>query len=298
MIKRVSLFILTNFIVILTLSFFSSIFHIQPYLHKHGLNYGSLLVFCLIWGFGGSFISLLLSRFTAKKLMGVEIINPNIADPEYQALLKLIHDLSKKAGIKKMPQVGIYPSEEINAFATGPTKNRALIALSVGLLKRMNTDQIIGVVAHEISHIANGDMITLTLIQGVVNSFILFFARIVAYLITQNAREEFKRIINYSLILVFEIIFRLFGTIVVAAFSRHREFRADAGGAKLVGSDKMISVLNALKYQSNITHNKIDSPNLAAFKIYGKNGNIFSFLFATHPSLDSRIDRLVNTKLH
>jgi heat shock protein HtpX len=291
MIKRTSLFILINFITVLTISAVLNFFHLNYYLAKQGINYNYLLIFCLIWGFGGSFISLALSRFKFF-LPKLEIIDPLTTDPELRSLLKYIHDVSRRAGITRMPQVAIYDSYELNAFATGPTKNRALIAVSVGLLREMNTDQIQGVLAHEISHIANGDMVTLALVQGVVNSFVLFFARIVAFVLLSKVKESYRFLGQRIVVFLCELVFSFFGSMVVAAVSRHREFRADEGSARLVGGEKIVSALELLKVQSNMTHNSIESLSMAAFKIYGSQGRMLSKFFATHPSLDHRIERL------
>jgi heat shock protein HtpX len=298
MAKRTFLFILVNFVTVLTISAFLTIFHLNYYLTKNGINYNYLMIFCLLWGFSGSFISLALSRILARKTMGIHIIPPNTADVKLQGLLRYIHDLARRSGIKTMPQVGIYDSDEINAFATGPTKNRALIAVSVGLLKRMSTEQIQGVLAHELSHIANGDMVTLALVQGVVNSFVMFFARIVAFLLLSHVRESVRTYGQRFLIFVCEIIFSIFGSMIVCAVSRQREYRADEGSARLVGGEKIVSALESLKVQSNLTHNSIENKSLAALKIYGKQGRWVSSLFATHPSLDKRIAYIEKLGLH
>lgn len=293
MVKRVLLFIATNVLVIATLSIFISLLGIQPYLTANGINYKSLAIFCAIWGMGGAFISLLMSKFMAKHLMDVQIIDPQSASGSERALLNTVYSLSQRAGLPKNPEVGIYNSPEINAFATGPSKNNALVAVSAGLLQGMNQQEVEAVLAHEISHVANGDMVTMTLIQGVVNAFAMFLSRIVAYVISMAmSRDEEGQGISYlayaGLTFVFDILFTLLGSILVAAFSRWREYRADAGGARLAGKDKMIDALQRLKAGTGIQDNR--APAIAALKISQPSG--WLSLFSSHPSLDARIARL------
>jgi|SRR5579885_1518444 heat shock protein HtpX len=293
MFKRVLLFIATNILVITTISIIFSVLGLHSFLTSYGIDYESLAIFCLIWGMGGAFISLLLSRFIAKLAMGVVIINPNNATREERFLLELIYSLANKAGLKSMPEVGIYRSPELNAFATGPAKNRALVAVSSGLLMSMNRDEIEAVLGHEISHIANGDMVTMTLIQGVINSFAMFLSRIIAYSISVAMRGdersgEFSYVAYNLLTFVFDILFTLLGSILVAAFSRWREFRADSGGAKLAGREKMIAALRRLQNASEIEDAR--APSLAAFKI-AHHSNWLE-IFSTHPPLEKRIARL------
>ncbi len=293
--KRVFLFLVVNFLVILTVSLVLQLLNIRPFLRSHGLDYNQLLAFCLIWGMAGAFISLALSRIMAKWMLGVEVIDPDRAVGSEAQLVALVYKLAKRAGIGTMPQVGIYESPEVNAFATGPTKSRALVAVSSGLLRRMNVQEIEGVLGHEIAHIANGDMVTMTLVQGIVNAFVMFFARVVAYAIMQLGRKENDSSVGSSimytvLVFVFEIIFMLLGSIVVATYSRFREFRADAGGARLAGKDKMIAALHALQKVSAIQDPKANQPAIQAFKISNTSGLLH--LFATHPPLEDRIHRL------
>ncbi len=184
MMKRVLLFVATNILVIATISIIISVLGLHSYLTSYGINYETLAIFCLIWGMGGAFISLLMSKFIAKMAMNVVVINPNNATREERFLLEIIYRLANQAGLKTMPEVGIYHSPELNAFATGPSKSHSLVAVSSGLLTSMNRDEIEAVLGHEISHIANGDMVTMALVQGVVNSFALFFSRIIAYAIS------------------------------------------------------------------------------------------------------------------
>lgn len=294
MFKRILLFIATNILVMATLSIFINLLGIKPYLSANGIDYTSLMVFCAIWGMGGSFISLLLSKFMAKQLMGVQVIDPKTATGNERALLNIVYTLASRAGLPKNPEVGIYNSPEINAFATGPSKSNALVAVSAGLLQAMDQKEVEGVLAHEITHVANGDMVTMMLIQGVVNAFAMFLSRIIAYAISMAMSRDNEEGggISYlayaGLTIVFDILFTLLGSILVAAFSRWREYRADAGGARLAGRDSMIKALERLKLGLGEEDNR--SPALAALKISQKRG--LMDLFASHPSLDKRIERL------
>jgi heat shock protein HtpX len=179
--KRIIVFTLVNILVVLSISALISILGVQPYMDAKGLNYSTLAVYCLLWGGGGALVSLAFSRIMAKWMMGVKVIDPHRASPEELEIVARVHRLARKAGISTMPEVGIYESGELNAFATGPTRNRALVAVSRGLLLEMNRSELEGVLAHEVAHISNGDMVTMTLVQGVVNAFVMFFARVVAW---------------------------------------------------------------------------------------------------------------------
>ncbi len=295
--KRIFLFLLTNILVITVISFILWIFNIQPYLQQNGLDYKSLAIFCFIWGMGGALISLALSRIMAKWTMGVQVIDPRTTNPDEQDLLKIVYSLSQKVGLPEMPEVGIYNSPELNAFATGPTKRRALVAVSSGLLQRMNRDEIEAVLGHEVSHIANGDMVTMTLLQGVVNAFVMFLARILAFALSQvfaRGRDEreggVSPLIFQLMVFVFQIVFMILGAMVIAAFCRHREFRADAGGAQLTGTPKMIAALQALKRAVEVQDQSSHQPAFQTMKISNPGG--IMKLFASHPPLDERIARL------
>lgn len=294
--KRIGLFLFTNILIMVSISlvwfFVSRFFGIGAMRGADGLNYGSLMIYCLIWGFMGSFISLALSRVMAKWTMGVKVINPESAMGPERILLSKVYDLSRAAGIQKMPQVGIYESPELNAFATGPTKNRALVAVSSGLLHQMSDDEVAGVLAHEVAHVANGDMVTMTLIQGVVNAFVLFFAKIIAFFIGQSVKEESRPMVEFAVTLVAQILLGVLGAMVVARFSRWREFRADAGAAKLGGKHKMVSALERLRRGEDYLVSEPAS-GVAAFKISGRQ-NRFLQLLSTHPPLEERILRLKN----
>jgi heat shock protein HtpX len=294
MMKRILLFIATNLLVIATISILMNILGLHHYLTSYGIDYQMLAIYCAMWGMGGAFISLLLSKFIAKMAMGVVIINPKNATREERFLIEIIYQLAKQAGLKHMPEVGIYHSPELNAFATGPSKNNSLVAVSSGLLMSLHRDEIEAVLGHEISHIANGDMVTLTLVQGVINSFALFLSRIIAYAISLSMSRgdekngEFSYMTYSILTIVFDILFTLLGTILVASYSRWREFRADAGGAKLAGRDKMIAALRKLQYGAELVDDR--APSLAAFKIARHPS--WLELFSTHPPLEKRIAKL------
>jgi heat shock protein HtpX len=292
MAKRVGLFIVTNILIISTLTIVMNVLGLEPYLTERGLNYGSLLVFCAVWGFGGAFISLALSRKMAKWMMGVQVIDPKSTNAENRALVERVHALARKAKLKAMPEVGIYDSPEVNAFATGPSQSRSLVAVSTGLMERMDDVEIEGVLAHEIAHIANGDMVTMTLVQGVVNAFVMFIARIAAHFVASFVDDEKKPWVQFGATLVFEVILGFLGLIVASSFSRAREYRADIGAARLSGSDKIISALVRLKQISERPDFAIDDqPALATLKISGKQPG-FARWFSTHPPLEDRILRL------
>lgn len=288
--KRIFLFVATNILIIATLSIVMSVFNIQPYLDAKGINYASLMIFCVLWGFGGAFISLALSRVMAKWSMGVKIIDPQTTNPEMRSLVVKVHGYAKRAGIEKMPEVGYYESDELNAFATGPTKNRSLVAVSTGLLANMNERELNGVLAHEVAHVANGDMVTMTLVQGVVNSFVMFLARVIGFFASQFVAEDKRTIVQFGIVIALEIALGILGMIVVSAFSRKREYRADDDGAHLSSTEEMISALQRLKVNYQIPQAD-DQPAIASLKISAKAGGLMK-LFSTHPDLDDRIERL------
>lgn len=290
--KRIGLLVLVNFLVILTIVVITSVFGIGNYITQYGIDYGSLLAFSAVVGFAGSFISLAMSRWMAKKMMGVRVINPqaNLSMTE-ERLVERVHNLSRNAGITVMPEVGIYNSPEVNAFATGPTKNKALVAVSAGLLQNLDDDAIEGVLAHEVAHITNGDMVTMTLIQGVVNTFVVFLSRVIAFAVSQFVKEELAGIVHFIAIIVFQILFGILGSIAVMAFSRRREFKADQGGADLAGKDKMIRALEQLK--NNVRMVQTNQESVQTLKINGGPGKMMK-LFSSHPDLDDRINKLKN----
>lgn len=288
--KRIFYFLLTNVLVLVTISIILSLTGGWNYIGPNGIDYGSLLIFSAVVGFTGSFISLAISRWMAKRMMGVRVINPDAPRSDYEkAVVEKVHRLARTAGLMHMPEVGIYDSPEVNAFATGPSKKRSLVAVSTGLLTEMDDDAVEGVIAHEVAHVANGDMVTMTLLQGVVNTFVVFLARIVAYVASQFVREEIAPIVHFVAIIVFQILFSILGSLVVFAYSRHREFHADRGGADLAGKDKMRHALEMLKVYSNRVKGE-EQTAVATLKINNKGKK--SMIFSTHPDLDERIQRL------
>lgn len=293
MAKRILLFVTVNILVVVTLSLVMQLLGVQSYLGASGINYRSLAAFCLVWGMGGAFISLGISRISAKWMMGVKLINPDSAQGEAGELVRTVHRLARAAGLEKMPEVGYYDSPEVNAFATGPTRNRALVAASTGLLQRLTREQIEGVLGHEVAHIANGDMVTMTLGQGIINAFVMFLARIAGFIVSQRFREESRRMVNMLTVVVLEIALSILGTFVTAWFSRQREFRADSGGAALAGREKMLSALKALKRTAELSAAD-DHPSLATLKISGRPSE-FLALLSTHPPIEARIAALLRT---
>lgn len=288
--KRIFLFVTVNILIIATISTAMSLLGVQTYLDAKGINYQSLMIFCVLWGFGGAFISLALSKVMAKWMMGVKIIDPLTTDYEQLKLVHKVHGFARKAGIEKMPEVGYYEADDLNAFATGPTKNRSLVAVSTGLLRNMNEKELDGVLAHEVAHIANGDMVTMTLVQGVVNAFVMFIARVLGFFAGQFVDEEKRPIVQFGVVIALEIGLGILGMIVVSYFSRLREYRADKGGANLSSKDSMISALERLKLNTQLQQAD-DQPAIASLKISGKVGG-FLKLFSTHPDLDDRIRSL------
>jgi heat shock protein HtpX len=295
MFKRVGLFLLTNIIVITTITLILNLIGIDGYLTANGLNYTSLAIICGVWGMGGAFISLMLSKFMAKSMMGVQIVDDS---PQFQGLVNTVHRLAKAANLPKMPEVGVYQSPDINAFATGPTKSNSLVAVSTGLLNGMSEDEIEGVLAHEVAHIANGDMVTMTLIQGIVNAFVMFAARVVAFMIDNFLRqnddegEGLGGIAYFFVVIILQSVFMVFGSIVVAWFSRYREFRADSGGARLAGREKMTRALQRLQSNYEVVKNDRGHTHdsITAFQISSKRS--WMALFSSHPPLSERIEAL------
>ena len=285
--KRIVLFLLTNILVMLTITILVQVLGLGRGLGGGG--YAGLMVFCLVWGMAGSLISLALSRVMAKQMMGVQVIDPNTSDATERTLVEIVHGLARGARLPAMPEVGIYDSPEVNAFATGPTRSRALVAVSSGLLGRMNRDEVEGVLGHEITHVANGDMVTMTLLQGIVNAFVLFFARVIAFAVSQRLREESRGMVNFLIVIVLQIVLSLLGALVVAGFSRWREFRADHGGATLAGTPKMIAALERLRRNAEMVDTSHEA--LATLKIAGAPSR-FMALLASHPPLEVRIARL------
>lgn len=298
--KRVLLFVITNIAVLVIFSIIMRIFNIGPMIGQYGLNYTNLLIYSAIFGFLGSFVSLFMSKTMAKWAMGVQIIDRAQASGDSAWLISTVERLATSSNIG-MPEVGVYDSPEPNAFATGWNRNNALVCVSTGLLQVMNRDEVEGVLGHEISHVANGDMITLTLLQGVLNTFVIFFARIAAFFVTQFiSRSEsdqpsaLNSLVFFLVEIVFQIVFGILASIVVMWFSRHREYRADAGSARLLGKQKMILALQKLKQmQDGPQDNR--APSFEAMKINGHPKG-FIALLASHPPLEDRIKALETSK--
>ncbi|MBD3667706.1 MAG: protease HtpX [Kangiella sp.] len=295
---RIGLFLLTNFAILLLAGTVLNLIGFNGIMAENGvdLNLNALLIFCGIFGFAGSFISLLMSKWMAKRSMHVHIIE-NPSNETEQWLVNTVADLARDANVG-MPEVGIFPSPQSNAFATGWNKNKALVAVSQGLLQRMNRDEVRAVLAHEIGHVANGDMITLTLIQGIVNTFVLFFSRVIGHFVDRVIlKNERGYGIGYFIsVMVAQIILTILASIVVMWFSRRREFRADEAGAQLAGTGAMISALEKLKVEYDMPSDMGET-----FTAFGlKNGRTGSFqekfgsLFLSHPPLDQRIEALRN----
>lgn len=287
--KRVILFLLTNLAVMLVLSITASLLGVNRFLTANGLNFGMLLAFAALMGFGGAFISLLMSKSMAKWSTGAQVITSPSTSTEVW-LVDTVARLSQRAGLP-MPEVAIYEGEP-NAFATGASKNSSLVAVSTGLLQSMTREEAEAVLAHEVAHIANGDMVTLTLIQGVVNTFVIFISRVVGYLVDsflrRNDEESSGPGIGYMVTsFICEIVFGVLASMVVAWFSRQREFRADAGAAHLMGS--AVPMQNALRRLGNL-HTEPLPKNMAASGIAG--GSSVMALFASHPPLEARIAAL------
>ena len=297
-IKRVFLFALTNLLVMAMVAVVLGVLMaIFPSLRDEG--YAPLLLLSGLFGFGGAFVSLALSKWMAKRLQGVQVIDPATATGDARWLVDTVYRLAKDAGITEMPEVGYWTSDEINAFCTGSSANNSLVAVSTGILRRMDRGELEGVLGHELSHAANGDMVTMTLIQGVVNTFVFFISflvtNVLANALAGNRRDRDSRpgFMDFFLRqIIFNVVQAAVGTAaylcIIAPFSRRREFRADAGGARLAGRDKMIAALTALQDSFRLPQPAAE-PALAALKISGTRQ---ASLFSTHPSLEERIEAL------
>lgn len=290
--KRILLFVATNMAILAVISVVMRIFGFDSYLTGNGLDYKALAVFSLLWGSVGSFISLAISKWMAKRSMGVQVIEqPSNANEQW--LIDTVRQQAESARIG-MPEVGIFDSASPNAFATGMNKNNALVAVSTGLLQSMKREEVEAVLAHEVSHVANGDMVTMALIQGVLNAFVIFFSRIIGYAIAAAMRDENSSgygIGSFIGTLIAQIILGFLASIIICAFSRWREFHADAGGARLSSSQDMANALRALQRNS---HTEKLEGEFAAFGISG--GSAMAKLFSTHPPLEERIARLENSQ--
>ncbi|MHB1247561.1 MAG: protease HtpX [Sulfuriferula sp.] len=286
--KRIVLFLATNFAIVLVLSVTLRVLGVEPYLTAQGLNLGSLLIFAAVFGLGGSFISLAISKWTAKRSVGAVVIG-NPRTPAEIWLVGTVRRQAQQAGIG-MPEVAIYDSPEVNAFATGMNKNNALVAVSTGLLQSMSKEEAEAVLGHEISHVANGDMVTLALIQGVVNTFVMFLSRVIGYLVDKVIfkTERGTGPAFFVTMIIAELVLGVLASIIVMWFSRRREFSADSGGATLAGRQNMIAALQRLQQ----VHAGPLPEKMAAFGIAGGVGGGLKRLFMTHPPLEERIAAL------
>ncbi len=286
--KRILLFVVTNLAVMLVLGIAASLLGVNRYVGAGGLSLGKLLGFAMIMGFGGAFISLLISKPVAKWSTGAQVINDS-TDPTHRWIVGIVERFSQKAGIT-MPEVAIYEGEP-NAFATGAFKNSALVAVSTGLLHSMTREEVEAVIGHEISHVANGDMVTLTLIQGVMNTFVVFLSRVIGYfvdkVVLRNEREG-TGIGYFVTTIVLDIVLGVLASVVVAAFSRHREYRADAGAAALMGSKQ--PMINALARLGGLDPGDLPK-SVQAMGIAGKPSGLMA-LFSSHPPTEDRIRAL------
>ena len=284
--KRIFLFLLTNLAVVLVLSIVARLTGLDTWLAVHGQSYQGLLVFAAFFGFIGSFISLALSKTMAKHSMGVQLLDPQTTDPTGRWLLNVVEHHARTVGVG-MPEVGIFDSPQPNAFATGANRNAALVAVSTGLLQRMGREEVEAVLGHEMTHVANGDMVTLALIQGVMNTFVIFLSRLIGGLVD---RSDNGRGGGYFItVIVLQLVLGILANIIVMWFSRWREFRADSGGARLAGKPNMIAALEGLKRVSE----PLPSQQFAAFGIAeGPVAGGIKRLFMSHPPLDERIAAL------
>jgi heat shock protein HtpX len=283
--KTIAWFIVTNLAVLAVLTIVANLLGLNTWLAEHGQTLGGLLVWAALFGFGGAFISLAMSKMQAKMFMGVQVINDS-PDPTAQWLVSVVDRYAREVGVR-MPEVGIFNSAAPNAFATGASRNSALVAVSTGLLQNMNRQEVEAVVGHEMTHVANGDMVTLTLIQGVVNTFVLFLARVVGQILDRGSSG--RGLGSFMTFWVLQIVFGLLATPIVMWFSRQREYRADRGGAKLAGIGNMIGALEDLKRG----HEPLPAQQFQAFGI--ADGGVragLARLFMSHPPLDERIAAL------
>jgi heat shock protein HtpX len=286
--KRIVLFLATNIAILVVLSVVVQVLGLDRYLAAQGSSLGGLLAFAAVFGFGGAFISLAISKWMAKTAMGVQVITQPQSSAE-SWLVETVRRHAQTAGIG-MPEVGIFDSAEPNAFATGASRNKALVAVSTGLLQRMNRNEVDAVLGHEISHVANGDMVTLTLIQGVLNTFVIFLSRLIGNLIDRTVfRSENGRGPGFFIsVLVSQVLLGFLASLIVAWFSRQREFRADRGGARLAGRDNMIGALERLKSAHQTLPAQFAAFGIASGGVPGG----FRQLFLSHPPLDERIAAL------
>lgn len=295
---RIGLFLLTNLAVLVVVGIILSVLGVGSTHGSDGLNYTNLLVICFVFGMVGSMISLFMSKYIAKKTTGTQLIETP-QNPAEQWLVNTVAELSSRAGIK-MPEVGIFPSYQSNAFATGWNKNDALVSVSTGLLERMNKDELRAVLAHEIGHVANGDMVTLSLIQGVVNTFVMFFARIIGNFVDRAIfkNESDSPGMGYFITsIVMDILLGILASAIVMWFSRVREFRADEAGARLAGKDAMISALLRLRAEHELPDQMPQEMKAFAISSGQQQGFSIAALFQTHPTIEQRVAALQQLNL-
>ncbi len=292
--KRIFLFVLTNLAIVATLTIVVSLLGLDRAVTDQGLDIGALALFCFIYGMGGAFISLQMSRWIAKRATGVRLVDGRAGNQDLDWLYATVRRLTQQANLP-MPEVGVYDSPEVNAFATGPSKSRSLVAVSQGLLRSMRREEVEGVLAHEVAHIANGDMVTMTLLQGVVNAFVMFAARVVAHLMTRSgdSRHGNGGGMYFLTVIVLQIVFGILGSLITSWFSRQREFRADHGGATLAGRDRMIAALRRLQTNKDAVDTSHEA--LATMKING--AGRWMVFFSTHPPLEVRFAALERARL-
>ncbi len=291
--SRLLLWGAVNIGIMIMINIVLEVLGVRPYIEANGINYQSLMIMCLVWGSVGSLISLLTSKWMAKRFYRMKLIDERTTNAEERWVFNTVQNLARGANLPKMPEVAIYDSPEVNAFATGPSKSNSLVAVSSGLLQRMDRNQVAGVLGHEVAHVANGDMVTMTLLQGVVNAFVMFFARVLAFALSNAMRSDNEErgspMSHFLFVILFEILFGIIGQVIVSWFSRVREFRADAGGARLAGRDNMIAALQGLQRSTEL----VDTGHaaLASLKISGQAKGLMALL-ASHPPLPVRIERL------
>ncbi len=286
--KRILLFVLTNVAILIMMSVVFSVLGalgIVPPNMRGSLP--GLAIFCLIWGMAGSFLSLQMSRWIAKRAYSIKLVDGRSGDPKLDWLFATVEQQARTKGLPT-PEVGIYDSAEVNAFATGPSRKRSLVAVSTGLLRRLTPQEAEAVLGHEMAHIANGDMVTMTLIQGVVNAFVMFIARVIGNVVRNSVDSRYAGIAYFATVIILDIALGILGAMVVAAYSRYREFHADAGGAELAGRENMIAALRRLMSAKELVDDS--QPALANFKIAGRRG--LMSLLASHPPLEVRIAAL------
>lgn len=294
--KRIFLLIALNFLIVIGTSLVLSLTGVYSLLQQHGFNPATFLVFCFAYGLVAAFISLFLSKIVAKWVYNIRLISPYDRSSEGQMLYKIVEKISLRANLKRVPEVGIFNCDTPNAFATGYSKKNSLVAVSSGLLKLMTPEEIEGVIGHEITHITNGDMVTMTLLQGTVNAFVLYLSYMLSLFLINASKKEDSAPLSfgafYLLRFLFEIIFMILGSLLIAAFSRYREFKADKGGALLAGKPAMIHALEKLQM---IEEGKIadNTPKgIAALCLVRKKWGLWQRWFSTHPPMDLRIKHL------